>query len=746
MPTFVLPVVAASGSTVGVGLESDRPVAYDVGGVSRALLTEPADSDASDPNVVLVVEAVGAGGLFVDFYPAALDPARSRGTLAARAPASVARDARAVLPSAPVRGNLGVRAPLSVSLTSGPAKVYKLGVRAADGTTFAVPLTIIARELVTLVAPDGAPGSPVLNAAAGLPPYVELAVTLAGGTVTGVPYTPAELEPLTVRATSRQVEGRIQPTPAVLRGTVAVRSPTVTPTEIDRDFDGSGTSQYVLVATVRAPVVARTGAVLIEYDGAGISQEILGVRALAPASVSLGQPPIAPATKRGTLTLRQALTRREPLAIPVAVVSLTSSAPAPAAAGGSATDTVLQVGVLHLAAAYRAGRPAVGAPPALPNQARGAVEILTPAVRQVSRETVLAAPVTVTSSARTPASLGVPGPVLLPATLRAGLAPRAPALSANRTLAPALVSATSHALTAGVTPSPLVRVPGALHATIASRAASLAADSISRAPAAPVRATPAVRAPSRTGYQPATSSGATVGLRAPAISFGNRTLTPGTIGLASSLVLPDTETNLRYLRPAVVRLAPALETPEVARDAIAVSPAVARASSSCRGGGPVRATGALRASLQADLATRVDWTPRGVGPVTVKVQANATGLELVIDLADSAKASGVADLTGATLEVYLRRPSGLVLRRTAAALGHPEAGRVIYTTAAGDLVEFGTYGIQARATWPSGRDLWSSSNVLVAGENVGPEATRLELAGPRRLSARLLAPVSVAFA
>lgn len=73
------------------------------------------------------------------------------------------------------------------------------------------------------------------------------------------------------------------------------------------------------------------------------------------------------------------------------------------------------------------------------------------------------------------------------------------------------------------------------------------------------------------------------------------------------------------------------------------------------------------------------------------------------DLTGTCTSNGVgANLTGATLQLRIKKPSGTVLLKTGT-LVTPAAGTWSYTWSAGELDEAGQWRVQPRVTYSNGR-------------------------------------------
>lgn len=77
--------------------------------------------------------------------------------------------------------------------------------------------------------------------------------------------------------------------------------------------------------------------------------------------------------------------------------------------------------------------------------------------------------------------------------------------------------------------------------------------------------------------------------------------------------------------------------------------------------------------------------------------------------------------TGSTVELWIRQPSGRLLRRTFDIVDAAN-GVVYYETVAGDIAEWGVYRIQARVITPAGDSFAFSPIDETVGRNVFPAA------------------------
>lgn len=73
------------------------------------------------------------------------------------------------------------------------------------------------------------------------------------------------------------------------------------------------------------------------------------------------------------------------------------------------------------------------------------------------------------------------------------------------------------------------------------------------------------------------------------------------------------------------------------------------------------------------------------------------------DLTGTCTSNGVgANITGATLQLKLKKPSGVVVIKTGTIVSGP-AGTWSYSWASGDLDEDGTWWVQPRVTYSNGK-------------------------------------------
>ena len=88
------------------------------------------------------------------------------------------------------------------------------------------------------------------------------------------------------------------------------------------------------------------------------------------------------------------------------------------------------------------------------------------------------------------------------------------------------------------------------------------------------------------------------------------------------------------------------------------------------------------------------------------IRVGDVGTELVVAVVDE---DGVAvDVSSATKTIYLRKPGGTVLTKTAVNDTTGVDGLMKYVTVAGDLSDSGTWGIQGRVV--SGSNQWSTAD------------------------------------
>lgn len=98
-------------------------------------------------------------------------------------------------------------------------------------------------------------------------------------------------------------------------------------------------------------------------------------------------------------------------------------------------------------------------------------------------------------------------------------------------------------------------------------------------------------------------------------------------------------------------------------------------------------------------------------------QVGALGAVIILTINDE---DGVAvDLdTAATAEIILRSPNGPRLTKTAVVLAPTSAGKLQYTTVAGDLAYPGTHKAQAHVAFEDGSEFWSSVYEFSVGPNL----------------------------
>lgn len=84
------------------------------------------------------------------------------------------------------------------------------------------------------------------------------------------------------------------------------------------------------------------------------------------------------------------------------------------------------------------------------------------------------------------------------------------------------------------------------------------------------------------------------------------------------------------------------------------------------------------------------------------IQKNAIGVDLIGTIAESGVTIDVSTTT--TRQIFLKKPSGSIINRSAILLTDGTDGKIVYRTIAGDIDVAGTWSIQGYVVFPGGFD------------------------------------------